>query len=203
MILDFDNLVHKYNLSIEGVLHIGAHFGEEHSLYKKHNIKNIAYFEPLRNNFNVLKQNVNDDSLMFNIALGSEEKQIEMFVETANNGQSSSILEPELHLVQYPHITFNSKELVNMKRLDNIELNDKKYNMINIDVQGYELEVFKGAEKTLNDINYIISEVNRGPVYKDCAQIDQLDDFLKKFGFSRVETQWAGVVWGDAFYIKG
>ncbi len=204
MILNFDHLVNAFNLKIEGILHIGAHYGEEHSLYKKHGIQNVAYFEPLKSNFNILSKNINDDSLLFNFALGSENKKIEMFVETANNGQSSSILEPDIHLLQYPHITFDSKEVVDMKRLDDLGdlLNNKKFNFINIDVQGYELEVFKGAEKTLNNVDYIISEVNRAPVYKDCANIDQLDNFLSNYGFTRVETSWVGVTWGDAFYLK-
>ena len=77
-----------------------------------------------------------------------------------------------------------------------------KYNMINIDVQGYELEVFKGATKTLENIDYIITEVNRDVVYHQCAFIDDLDDYLKQFGFARVETDWAGHTWGDAFYVK-
>jgi len=97
-------------MKINGVLHIGAHYGEEHSLYKMNNINKIVYFEPLKSNFEVLKSNVVDDSILYNIALGQEEKEIEMFVETANNGQSSSILEPVLHLNQYPHINKNLRK---------------------------------------------------------------------------------------------
>jgi hypothetical protein len=30
-----------------------------------------------------------------------------------------------------------------------------------------------------------------------------MDDFLKTFGFVRVETSWAGQTgWGDAFYMR-
>ena len=42
-----------------------------------------------------------------------------MNIETANEGQSSSILEPKIHLKQYPHITFNSKITVPITKLDN------------------------------------------------------------------------------------
>jgi hypothetical protein len=74
--------------------------------------------------------------------------------------------------------------------------------MINIDVQGYELEVFKGAEKTLEHIDYIISEINRDDVYKNCAKINELQFFLSRFGFKLVEENWLGGIWGDGFFIK-
>ena len=131
-----------------------------------------------------------------------------MNIESANNGQSNSLLEPSLHLKQYPHIVFENTIDVEMVKLDDfIDKNYKEeitnYNMINIDVQGYELEVFKGASNTLENIDYIITEVNRDEVYVGCAKVNELDEFLKKYNFSRVETTWDGITWGDAFYVKG
>jgi hypothetical protein len=64
------------------------------------------------------------------------------------------------------------------------------------------LEVFKGSETTLNHIDYIMCEVNREVVYYGCPMVNELDDFLKKYNFKRVETTWDGNTWGDAFYIK-
>jgi FkbM family methyltransferase len=188
-------------MDIKGVIHIGAHHGQEHSLYKDNNVKNIVYFEPLSSNFNILKSNVGEDAILYNCALGDTEGEVEMFVETANRGQSSSVLEPELHKKQYPHIVFHNKETVSMKRLDDIGL-PNEYNFINIDVQGYELEVFKGGSEYLKTIDYIITEVNRDEVYKNCPMVEDLDRFLSTYGFERVETTWDGITWGDAFYVK-
>jgi len=202
MLLNFNELYKKYDMKIKGVIHIGAHYGEEHDLYKQKNIENIVYVEPLTNNFKILKENIKDKSILLNFALGNEEKEIQMFVETANNGQSSSILEPKLHLKQYPHIVFNNKETVIMKKLDNIDLDINKYNLINIDVQGYELEVFKGSKKILNNIDYIISEINRDEVYLNCTKINELIDFLMPYGFELVEQTWDGQTWGDGLFIK-
>jgi hypothetical protein len=139
---------------------------------------------------------------LMNIALGNDNKKISMNVETANSGQSSSILNPVLHLTQYPHIKFESTEEVEMKRLDDLGMNLSDFNFINIDVQGYELEVFKGAEKTLHNIDYIMSEINRDEVYQNCARIEQLIDFLSPYGFELVEQTWDGGTWGDGFFIK-
>jgi FkbM family methyltransferase len=203
MLLDLELLHNKYNLDIKGVIHIGGHWGEEHKYYKKLNVKNIIYFEPLMTNFSVLRNNVRNEAICKNMALGSHTGEIKMFVESSNQGQSSSILKPKIHLEQYPHIIFDDEEIVKIDLLDNIQdIKENEYNFINIDVQGYELEVFKGAKETLNNIDYIVSEVNRAEVYENCPNVEDLDSFLGEYGFERVETSWDGYTWGDAFYVK-
>jgi FkbM family methyltransferase len=202
MLLNLTELKGKYNLQIKGVLHIGAHFGQEFGTYKSLNISNVTFFEPISSTFNKLKENVGDEANLINTALGNFEGEIEMFTETINQGQSSSVLEPEYHLVQHPSIQFDGREVVKITKLDNFIEDKDKYNFINIDVQGYELEVLKGGSEYLNSIDYIMTEINRAELYKGCVQIDELDNFLGSYGFTRVETSWAGGTWGDAFYIK-
>jgi len=208
MLLDYKEIKKKYGLNVRGVLHIGAHFGQEYESYVANNVENMAFFEPLSLTYAILKSRipVTEKVKLFNVALGSREGIVEMFVETANHGQSSSILEPDIHLKQYPHIIFSKRESVNMRTLDSFgesgELDLDGYNMINMDVQGYELEVLKGARASLQSVDYIFSEVNRASVYKGCAQVEEMDEFLAPYGFERVATSWEGVTWGDAFYMK-
>jgi len=211
MLFNFNNLIQKHQAKINGIIQVGAHYGDEIDLFIGNGITNILCFEPVPSTFEILKQNAINKAKIINLALGNENKIVEMNIETANNGQSSSILKPALHLIQYPHITFNSKIEVEMMRLDdfiknynksNYQINNESYNFLCLDVQGYELEVFKGAKDTLNDIDYILCEVNRDVVYHGCAMVDELDNFLEKYDFKRVETTWDGNIWGDAFYVK-
>lgn len=202
MLLNLTQLIEKYNLNINGVIHVGAHYGGEHKIYLDNSIEYQMFFEPVKKNFEVLKSNVGDKYQLYNLALGNENRQIEMYVEKNNSGMSSSVLEPSLHLKQYPYITFDDREIVEMKRLDDMGLDLENFNFINIDVQGYELEVFKGAEKTLEKIQYIMTEINRDELYKGCVQIQELTEFLSKFGFELVEETWDGGTWGDGFFIK-
>lgn len=206
MLLDFNVLKNKYSLDVRGVLHIGAHYGQEFSIYENNNIEKIIFFEPIPKTFEVLEKNVGSKAMLVNKALGNENKKIMMNVETANQGMSSSILQPNIHLLQYPHIRFETQIEVDMVKLDDFieseSIEISNYNLINIDVQGYELEVFRGGEKVLENIDYIITEVNRDIVYENNALIQDLDEFLSKFGFERLETTWDGITWGDAFYIK-
>jgi FkbM family methyltransferase len=203
MLLDLKKLQAEYDLKIKGVLHIGAHFGQEYQIYDKLSIKNVMFFEPIPITFAKLKENVGDKAILVNKALGNNIGTVEMNVETANQGQSSSILKPDLHLLQYPHIIFHDKINVEMTKLDEFLDFKSKYNMINIDVQGYELEVFKGGKEFLNHIDYVMTEVNRAEVYKGCPMVENIDEYLGIYGFRRVETNWAGQTWGDAFYVKG
>ena len=77
------------------------------------------------------------------------------------------------------------------------------YNFLNFDIQGVELKALKGMKEYLNRVDYLYTEVNSDYVYKDCALIGELDEYLLKFGLVRVETQWCGDCrWGDAFYIR-
>ena len=203
MLIDLTDLVKKYNMNIKGVIHIGGHFGEEYNKYIELGINKQIWFEPLKSNFETLVENINNRNITcFNTALGNQTGKINMNVELDNKKQSSSILNPKLHLIQHPTIRFTETEEVNIDKLDNFNTDTDTYNFINIDVQGYELEVFKGANKTLKHIDYIYSEVNRDEVYENCAKVDELDKFLLNYGFSRVETNWACDIWGDALYIK-
>lgn len=204
MIISLKHMIDTYSLNIKGVLHIGAHFGQEYKDYLLEGINDMIFFEPVKSTYEQLTKNIlqSDRVQVFNVALGNENKEVEMFIETANKGMSSSILAPELHLKQYPKIKFDKKETVQMCRLDDIVIDRSKYNFINIDVQGYELEVFKGAVKTLKTIDYIYTEVNFQHLYKDCCLVEELDAFLKKFGFLRILTDSSNRTWGDALYKK-
>lgn len=211
MVITLENIVKKYDLHINGVLHIGAHFGQEYVDYKKQGIKNMIFFEPVKSTFEKLKEHLTkftppDDYLVgvevYNTALGNETGTKKMFIETRNQGQSSSLLKPDLHLKYSPTITFDTTEEVAIDKLDNISFDRSIFNMINIDVQGYELEVFKGSIKTLKTIDIIYSEVNFEELYTGCVHVEDLDAFLKKFGFIRIFTQLAHKSWGDALYLK-
>lgn len=203
MMISLKHIVGRYNLNITGILHIGAHYGEEYFSYREQGIENMIFFEPVKSNFNILAKGLLDcDVTLYNLALGNEVGEKVMFIETVNHGQSCSVLEPDVHLKQYPNIVFNNREIVKIDKLDNISFDRKKYNMINIDVQGYELEVFKGAVETLKTINTIYTEVNFDNVYKDCCLVEDLDRFLGKFGFVRILTDAKPKTWGDALYLK-
>jgi len=204
MIIEINEIIKKYNMNISGVIHIGAHYGEEIPNYVKVGIKNIILFEPLGENFKVLKKNIspylNLNIKKYQVALGNQNTTITMNL-SSNNLESSSILKPKQHLNLYPDITFDRTEEVELQKLDDYNCNN--YNFINMDVQGYELEVLKGAKDTLNHIDYVYCEVNRDEIYEGNAYIEDIDKYLSKYNMRRVETSWwYDSDWGDALYIR-
>lgn len=193
-----------FNLKINGCVHIGAHNGQEYPLYKHFGIINLLFYEPLDANFEQLKTRVQFDPFceIRKKALGNTVGTIEMFLE--DRGLSSSVLAPKYHLQQYPQIKFDTKTTVEITKLDNEEFDRSKFNFMNIDVQGYELEVLKGSEKTLENIDLILTEINKEEMYENCALVDDIDSYLEKFSFKRIFTYWQldGGTWGDALYLK-
>ena len=191
-------------MNIKGIVHIGAHYGEELQDYVDSGIQEMVVFEPLSCNFNVLQEkvkNINANIQGHQVALGSKKGTATMHL-SSNSAMSSSILKPKQHLELHPDVTFNGTEEVEVDLLDNYNIGE--CNFINIDVQGYELEVFRGGKKTLEQIDYIYCEVNRGEVYEGNAFIEEIDEYLSTYGFERVETKWpeSYYTWGDALYIK-
>ena len=206
MLISFRQLKQKYDMNISGVIHIGAHFGEEAKDYIDNGITEMVFFEPLSESLKVLEENLsyiaNDANVMiYPVALGNETKDVEMYVSNRDR-MCSSILKPKVVLEQYPDITFDERETVEMMRLDDTDLEFDKFNFLNIDVQGYELEVLKGGAKVLEGIDYIYTEINRAEVYENTPHVDELDTYLKPYGFIRVESDWTGDTWGDGLYIK-
>ena len=99
MLIKLTYLIKKYNLDIIGVSHFGAHLGQEVSVYKELNIKNIHLFEPQKNLYSVLEEKFSDDSdiSLYNFGLGDEEKSEKLNLSPENNGLSASILKPQKH----------------------------------------------------------------------------------------------------------
>lgn len=201
--LTFQELKDKYKLNISGIIHIGAHKGTEVDEYINLGVSNIVLFEPIQDVFIELKNNIskylNCNIITNNVAIGPENGIASLNIST-NDKMSSSILKPDKHLSQYPDIQFDSTEEIKVATLDSY--NYSTYNFLNIDVQGYELEVLKGSIETLKYVDYIYCEVNRESLYENNAMIDDIDKFLSVFNFKRTETDWFCGTWGEAFYIK-
>lgn len=202
MLISLDSLVQKYNVKFTGILHVGAHECEELVSYDRYLPRNkMLWVEALQDKVDFCKEKYPDINI--------EQAVISDCVETvtfnrANNGESSSFLEFGLHSHFHSHVHFVESFQTETKMLKDIICNyDIPYNFVNLDIQGVELKALKGMSDYLKTVQYIYTEVNSDYVYKDCAIVGEIDEYLKPFGFQRVETEWCrDYRWGDAFYIK-
>ena len=206
MELDLKNLLKKHNLHPSGVLNIGCHYFQERALFESVGIEKYILFEPQKHAFLKARSNaVGLNCQLFNCALSDEAiVATKMYCDdiSVNQGGSSSLLKPKKHLEQFPHVKFNREEIVAVYRLDDISFSRKDYSMIFIDVQGNELNVFKGGRETLKFVDCIFTEVNFTDLYENGCLIEQLDDFLLKCNFVRIETGADIGGYSDAMYIK-
>lgn len=200
MLINLSDIITKHRVDIRGIIHVGAHYGQEHQEYLNQGVENIVYVEPCREAFQKLSALSTNNINLFNTALADYEGEAEMFTESHNKGQSNSLLKPGTHTKHHPLIRFNDTEKVKVTTLDSLPISRTLYNFLNIDVQGAELMVLRGGRDTLKGIDYIYTEVNREPVYEGCPMIEELDAFLSDF--TRVETMWSKWGWGDAFYVR-
>ena len=206
MLLNLKHLKNKYNLKVSNIVHVGAHKGQEVNEYL--NIfpqSKIHLFEPQIDLFKNLENKFSniDNISLYNFALGSSKLLSAMFV-SSNEGESSSFYKPKEHLNLYPDIKFKKSDLVyEIKVLDKLKI--KNIDFLNIDTQGFELEVLKGAVEVLEkNAKYLLVEINTEELYKGAPLVKDLDSFLRNYDFIRTDTQfWAEKdPWGDAFYIK-
>ena len=195
-------LTKRYDLRFKTLCHVGAHKGDELNDYLELNLEKIVLIEPVEANFVVLQERIKgiDGITAIQIAAGDYDGEVELNL-ASNDLQSSSILEPRLHLNEAPQVRFVGKELVRVKQLDAILGSNFHLDFLVIDVQGFELHVLRGATESLLSTSYIFIEVNRGETYVDCAKVWEIDRFLAEFGFSRVLTRWWHL-WGDSLYVR-
>jgi len=202
MLIPFQSIFNKYQLKINGILHIGAHECEE-KIYYNHcgiNDNKIIWIE---GNPTIAERMGKIVPNVFNALISDKEEEVDFII--TNNGQSSSILELETHKKEHPHVFEVGRiKLKTMTIKDFLEKNkiEPFFNFIVLDIQGVELLALKGMGDLLKNIDYIYSEVNEKYLYKNCGLIGEIDTYLEQFGFKRVETVMTCHGWGDAFYIK-
>ena len=204
--INLNSAINKYDMNITGVIHVGGHFGEEYHTYKNINtINKIVFFEPDKESFLQLLETTSHDNRVqcFKKGLGSFSGTSNFYRSSDCEGQANSTLEPLIVKDIYPSIVFTETDNIEIETLDKYNFSSD-YNLLNMDVQGGELNVLLGASNTLKNIQYVLTEVNTVELYKNCAIIEDLDYFLEKYGFKRVETglETETQTWGDALYIK-
>jgi len=198
--------LNKYNIKINGILHVGAHLCEEKGLYN--NELNV-------NDSDIVWVDANQQLVQINKHRGIPNCYVGVLDETervtnfniTNNGQSSSLLEFGTHASMYPSCVVTETIQVTTQTLTNFfknnNLDSKKYNFWNFDIQGSELHVFRGSKELLQYVDCVYCEINTADVYKGCGQMNEIDELLKIYGLIRIETRMYNEDnWGDALYIR-
>ena len=208
MILNVDDVYKALlynNINTKGVFHVGAHECEELLFYNSLGVKNedIVWIDAVENKVNEAIQRGIPN--VYNSLITDKDDE-DVFFNVSNNIQSSSILDFGTHSREHPHVVYVDKVLKKSITVDTFfeknDLDASEYNFWNFDIQGAELIALKGATKSLQYVKALYLEVNEKELYKNCALIDEIDEFLSKHNFKRVLTKFTQHGWGDALYLK-
>jgi len=195
-----------WNIQPSGVLHVGAHLAEESSEYDRFKWGEefgIHWIEGQTELADILRQRfVGTRNSIYEGVVWHSSNEVLTF-NISNNSQSSSVYEFGSHSSNYPEVIFQSERKVNTITIADLIPRSAKFDFINLDIQGAELNALKGLGDRLSSVKWIYTEVNAREVYKGCATITEIDEFLESNGFLRVSTSWVkDAGWGDALYIR-
>jgi FkbM family methyltransferase len=202
MLIPFGELIRKHGLQVGGVLHVGAHECEEAEAYVSEGVKDVVWLEAIPD---LAEKQRRRGHQVYQIVASDTDGTVVDF-QVTNNGQSSSMLPLKEHKTFYPHIVVDKVLSLATKRIDTLakeqKLDMSLYDFLNLDIQGAELKALQGMGPLLNGFAAIYTEVNTGPLYEGCVQLNELDQFLDNCGFQRVDIRMTDNKWGDALYVR-
>ena len=175
------------SLHIDTVIDVGAHRGEYGQTLREMGYNgHILSFEPVRANYEELVARAARDHRWhaYPFALGSKASETE--INVLQGTTFSSFLSPSAFgRERFPdHTQLDRVERAAICRLDEVLLGITKYfpvgNMyLKMDTQGWDLEVFEGAERCLDRIVALQSELSLQPIYEG---MPHFTDALGRFG---------------------
>jgi FkbM family methyltransferase len=184
------NLLGLKDLGIKTIIDVGANNGQFLNEYIKHFPDATYYcFEPLSEEFKELEKlakKIGNKIIAVNRALGKEEGKI--ILHQHKHSSSSSILDTTDKCNELFPQTIDQKDIeVSITTLDNYfrDILDKNFKNIflKIDVQGFELEVLKGAQATLNMVSACLLEINFTNLYRNQVRFKEIYEFMHRRGF--------------------
>lgn len=205
----FDLLIEEKHNDGFVILDVGAHMGQS-ALYYTKMLKDpqIFSFEPVKDTYKQLCENVktHPDIQCLNYALGEENATAEIKLQHWSGTNT---------LVKEHNATFKTEpsETVEVARLDDVidDLGIKNIDLLKIDVEGYEMQVLKGAQNLFAEgrIKYVVSEVGFNSL-KNKTEFGRVYDFLKGYNFGlcgfynpyRWGREWTDIYGTNFTYLK-
>lgn len=167
----------------KGILHIGAHLGQEGERYSQNSAK-VIWVEAIPHVYEELVKNTSHFPNQISVcALLGDQNNLMVDFNLASNGLASSSLFKFGNELGFKNISMNSKITLPMTRLDNLYTSESiaEYEHWVLDVQGAELLVLRGAGNLLRNCKSLLVEVSTRQVYEGGVTWQELEKFLSEF----------------------
>ena len=168
-LLGFIDYCEQENKKFNYILDIGAWVGTWSMAMNKF-CERVVAFEPDALHYECLVKNVSEDIETHQLAVGSEQKMISL---------SQGDFTQERRVV--------SDGTIPMVTVDSMKIDD--IDMIKIDVEGYEMEVLKGARESLKNTQYLMIELNNNTKKYGSNNIE-VEEHIKSLGFKVLMDTW-------------
>ena len=140
--------------------------------------KKVIAFEPDKTHFECLQRNCTINCTPRMEAVGAQLQEVSLTED--NFTQAKRV---------------NEKGNIRMITLDHMAYED--VDMIKIDVEGYEMEVLKGATKTLESVKYLMIELNNNTKKYGSNNIE-VEKYIVSLGFKVLMEHWPDKVFHRA-----
>jgi FkbM family methyltransferase len=195
---------------VDTLLDIGANYGHYAAALRAQGFAGrIVSFEPVAAAFAGLSQRAAGDPNWHchELALGDEDA--ERTIHVSADVTSSSLLPPaEAYAEASPRLEFVREETVSTTTLDAVrgrlfDADDALF--LKLDVQGFELEVLRGAEQTLGQAVGLECELSLAPIYEGQALFTDVIRYLADRGFHlrALEPVFLHQVTGELLQLDG
>ncbi len=204
MLIPLADVIRSNRLTITGVVHVGAHRGEEAAAYQQAGITDVTWIEGDPELLPVLTHKLRRYPTHRIIeAVVTDVDHGWTTFHRANNFQSSSVLDLGTHKQASPDVHYVGDVTLPTRTLDSLaDQHGLTGNLLNLDVQGAEGLVLAGASEFLAGVDCVYSEINVEELYVGCVRLWDLDALLASHGFIRTDTKMAGAVgWGDGVWV--
>jgi FkbM family methyltransferase len=172
---------------ITGMIDAGAHHGNYARVFSHvfPDVK-IVCFEPIPASYQVLVSRTANNPLIaaHRLALGSQAKSAVMNVSGVDQA-SSLLLMTDTHADLWPKSATIATVDVEITTLDKFLLSNPISGelVLKMDVQGFELELLKGAVRSLPQIRVIRLEASFIQLYQNAPRFSEICCFLEGYGF--------------------
>ena len=175
--------------AVDAIIDVGASEGGFGAYIRSLGFSGSIYsFEPVAEAFGKLSLAATDDPQwkVFNFALGAEEA--ESVINVSKFSQLSSLLNANDYGNSWEIMKVESRQKTRVQTLDNCFeerlIPRQKRILLKMDTQGFDLQVFRGANKSLENVCCMLSELSLIPIYSGMPHYLEALSVYESKGFS-------------------
>jgi len=188
--LTIEKVLTDYTIETSVLIHVGAHLVQEAEIYNAHKFEKVIWVEAFPPVYDLAREKLekyNNQTILQAVCWSQPEVEIPFHV---SKGQfSSSALDMKWHKIFWPGSGMVETLNIKSTTLDIISKSESSISVLNIDVQGAELEVLKGGIATLTKCEYIFLEISLRELYKNQPLFHDIHNFLTLKNFQLLDYE--------------